>query len=172
MYYLRQRTNVSGPFTAEQIKGMLHRGRVARSDKVSTDRASWQAIGSAREIIDLLHPAEPFADEEADVVEVVEEPVDNRVWYFTMGGAQQEESIDTQRLRRLIETRRVFVTDLVWMQGFTDWQPVATIPELAAYAADASRNDSGDSPRGGDDNLGPIPNLRPVNRRRRKKGWF
>lgn len=171
MYYLRQRTNVSGPFTVEQIKGMLHRGRVARSDKVSTDRSSWRAIGSTREIIDLLHPAEPFAEEDA---EVVEEPVDNRRWYYTIGGQYDEKrkDVDTRKLRELIVTRQVRETDKVWMQGFADWQSVATIPELAAYASDASGNESTNSPRGGDDDLGPIPDLRPVNRRRRKRGWF
>lgn len=169
MYYLRQRTNVSGPFTAEQIKGMLHRGRVARSDKVSTDRATWRAIGSTREIIDLLHPAEPFAEEDT---EVVEEPVDNRRWYYTVGGQRQDPPVDTVTLRRFIETRQVLGNESVWTDGFKDWQPVATIPELAAYLTDSSRNDARESPHGGGDDLGPIPDLRPVNRRRRKKGWF
>lgn len=181
MYYLRQRTNVSGPFTAEQIKGMLHRGRVARSDKVSTDRVSWRAIGSTREIIALLHPADSVAAEEAEVeagvveeVDVGQESLDNRRWYYAIDGQRNDDdpSVGTMELLELIATRKLCGTDKVWRDGFEGWRPVAEVPELAAYLTHSSRNGSGGSPSGGGDDLGPIPDLRPVNRRRRKKGWF
>lgn len=126
MYYLRQQTRVSGPFSLEQVRMLLHKGRAARSDKVSTDRETWRPIGECQEIIE--HVAVAAAAVEPEPVAVVE---DGYEWFYAMGGVQQPTSIGTVGLRELIASGRVAATDLVWREGFGDWQAVAAISELA-----------------------------------------
>jgi len=76
MYYLRQQTRVSGPFSPEQMRTLLHKGRVARSDKISTDRVTWRAIGecpapAAAAAEPPKPPADPFRlDDESLRLEV------------------------------------------------------------------------------------------------------
>jgi TM2 domain-containing membrane protein YozV len=134
MYYLRQQTKISGPFTVEQVQVLLRKGRVARSDKISTDRLEWLAIGSCPEICE--HPAPP-------VVESAAEPEPAAAgdggdggdeWFFAMGGAQQPSPVGMKELQALISSGRVGPTDMVWKNGFSDWRMVSTVPELASVA--------------------------------------
>lgn len=165
MYFLRQRTRVSGPFTADQIKGLLHRGRIARSDKVSTDRTTWQSIAETPELIDRPQPVE------AEPVQPPSDapPPDMRLWYHTRGGVQQPASVDTETLRQLVQSGQVGPAEMVWTEGFPDWQPVASVAEIApAATAPPGFPPPGDfpPPHGGGD-FGPA-DLPPVVR---KRGW-
>ena len=162
MYFLRQRTRVSGPFTAEQIKGLLHRGRIARSDKVSTDRTTWQAIAAMPELIDRPQPAEPTAAEPAAETP----PQDTRLWYHTRGGAQQPAPVDTETLRQMVQSGQVGGAEMVWTEGFADWQPVLSVPEFGSAAAPGFPEPGGFPPIQGFD---PMLDLPPVIR---KKGWM
>jgi hypothetical protein len=167
MYYLRQRTRVSGPFSADQIKGLLHRGRIARSDKVSTDRTTWQPISETPELIDRPQPSEPKPAEQPSEAP----PRDARVWYHTRGGVQQPAPVDTETLRQLVLSGQVGAAEMVWTEGLPDWQPVSSVSDIApapqtppAYPA------AGEFPPPqiqGD--FGPGLDLPPVIR---KKGWL
>lgn len=134
MFYLRQRTRVSGPFTGDQIKAMLHRGRIARSDKVSTDRETWRSIAETPELIARPQPAEPVRDEVGGTASVA----DARLWYYTLGGAQQQIAVDTTSLAQLVATGRVGSGEMVWTEGFSTWQPVGTVPAFAAALGPAA----------------------------------
>lgn len=127
MYYLRQRTRVSGPFTADQIKALLHRGRIARSDKVSTDRSNWRSIAETRELIERPQEAAPIVDEPAETTSQ-----DTRLWHHTKSGVQESTPVDTETLRQLVQAGVVGPTDLVWTDGYGDWQPVSSVSEFAA----------------------------------------
>jgi TM2 domain-containing membrane protein YozV len=128
MYYLRQQTKVSGPFTVEQVQILLRKGRIARSDKISSDRLEWLPVGSCPEICEhAASPAvEPVAEPEA--APVVD---DGNEWFFAMGGVQQPHAIGTAELRALISSGSVGPMDVVWKTGFADWQAVSVVPELA-----------------------------------------
>ena len=130
MYYLRQRMRVSGPFAVQQIKALLHRGRVSRSDKVSTDRTTWVSIGECPDII------EPRKEAVAATLEPVEAApeADRRMWFYTRGGSQQPDSIDTAALSQLVASGQVGPTEMVWTEGFQEWKPVSGVPELAGAA--------------------------------------
>jgi TM2 domain-containing membrane protein YozV len=130
MYYLRQQTRVSGPFSLEQLRTLLHKGRAARSDKISTDRLNWRPLGECQEIIEHVKPT---ADEQTAAPEP--EPVaavgDGYEWFYAISGAQQAAAVGTEALRELIKTGRMTASDIVWRNGFGDWQAVCTVPELA-----------------------------------------
>ena len=128
MYYIRQQTRISGPFPAEQVRTMLRRGRVTRSDKVSTDRQTWLAISDCGELIEQAPAVE---ETPADPTPAT----DGYAWFYTRNGVQQQESIDTPTLSSLIVAGAVSRTDMVWREGFAAWAVVATIPELAAAIA-------------------------------------
>ena len=177
MYYLRQQTRVSGPFTAEQIRGLLHRGRVARSDKVSTDRTTWRTIAETSEIITRPRPVEPVvAEPEVDAAAEIEvetdvAPPDTTMWHYTRGGVQQPAPADTDALRQLVQFGQVRAEDLVWTDGFEGWQPISSVPMFAVHAMPPQGHDpTGRSQAGGE--FDGIGNLRPANRKRRKKGWM
>jgi len=170
MYYLRQRTRISGPFSEDQIKALLHRGRVARSDKVSTDRVVWQSIGEIAELVDRRQPLE-VASAEPDATAV---SPDTRLWHYTLGGTQQVTAIDTARLKGLIASGDISMEEMVWAEGFANWQTVASVPELAAASSGGGLPpgpDAADLPPvqgGGFDFLpGELP---PV--QRKKRNWF
>jgi TM2 domain-containing membrane protein YozV len=137
MYYLRQQTRVSGPFSVEQVRTLLRKGRVARSDKISEDRTTWRPIGDCPEIIEHPAAAAPAAAvvAEPQAVAAVE---DGHEWFYAMGGVQQPTAIGTAALRDLLSSGSVGPTDLVWRTGFADWQPVSGVPELVD-AVPASR---------------------------------
>lgn len=169
MYFLRQRTRVSGPFTADQIKGLLHRGRIARSDKVSTDRTTWQSIAETPELIDRPQPAEP----EPEPVPTPSNgpPSDTRLWYHTRGGVQQPAAVDTETLRQLVQSGQVGGMEMVWTEGFPDWQPVSSVAEIAPAAMGPPAFPAPGEippPQGGGD-CGPALDLPPVVR---KRGWL
>jgi TM2 domain-containing membrane protein YozV len=130
MYYLRQQTRVSGPFSVEQVRTLLRKGRVARSDKISEDRTTWRPIGDCPEVVD-----HPLAAAPADAVASEPQPVavveDGYEWFYAMGGAQQPTAIGTAALRDLVAAGSVQSKDLVWRAGFADWQPVSAVAELA-----------------------------------------
>jgi TM2 domain-containing membrane protein YozV len=130
MYYLRQQTRVSGPFTLEQLRTLLHKGRAARSDKISTDRLNWRAIGECQEIVEHVKPpaTEATATLEPDPGAVAGDGYD---WHYATGGVQQAATLGTAALRELIKAGRVVASDIVWRNGFGDWQAVSTVPELA-----------------------------------------
>ena len=166
MYYLRQRTRVSGPFSADQIRALLHRGRIARSDKVSTDRTTWQSIAEMPGLLD--RPPAVEATPEAPPNNAP--PQDARVWYHTLGGVQQPTPVDTETLRQMVQAGGVGPAEMVWTDGFPDWQPVSSVAEFtsASQPPPAVRMPSDFPPPqvGGD--FGPGLDLPPVVR---KKGW-
>ena len=129
MYYLRQQTRVSGPFSLEQVRMLLHKGRVARSDKISTDRETWRPIGECQEIVEhVAAAAAATATPEPEPVAVVE---DGYEWFYAIAGVQQPTSIGTSGLRELIAAGQIAATDVVWREGFGDWQPVSAVGDLA-----------------------------------------
>lgn len=135
MYYLRQQTKVSGPFTAQQVRGMLQRGRAARSDKVSTDRQHWVPVADCPDIVGAVAVAAPAPT--AAAVPVSAQPADGFAWHYTLHGAQQETTVDTATLQNLVATSVVGPDELVWRDGFLDWVKVCDTTELAGSLAAA-----------------------------------
>lgn len=131
MYYLRQQTRISGPFTAEQLKSLLHRGRVARSDKISTDKQTWIPIADCP---DITH--RPAAVSQAAPAPTVVS--DGFEWFYTLGGAEQTAPAGTEAITAMITAGTLSAEEMVWRQGFDEWKPLSTVPEFAA-AAPASR---------------------------------
>lgn len=162
-YWLRQRTKVTGTFTAEQIKGFLHRGTVARFDKVSCDGMTWEAIGNTPHIVDLLRVADPLTSDPEPLFAVEVEARDPRVWHYTRRGERARDPVDTDTLRRLVRAAEVGAKDQVWTDGFGDsWRTVESVECLA--------NDLPAPPAA--DDFERLKNLRPPTRRRRKRGWL
>lgn len=167
MYYVRQRTTVSGPFPAEVVRSQLYRGLVARSDKVSTDKASWQSIAETPEIIERPQAVGPEDSETAS------QPaeVDNRLWHYALAGQPQRVPISTASIERLIRTGQVNASDLVWTDGFgIHWRNVAEVPEFADLFGD--RDLGADPPQPRQDEFPELKDLRPKKRRKRKGGWL
>lgn len=135
MYYLRQQTKVSGPFSAEQLRGMLHRGRVARFDKVSTDRQNWVPVANCPDIVAAATQAPAAAAAAPSAAPA--QANDGFVWHYTVQGAQQEATLDTPALHNLVATGAVGPEELVWRDGFLDWMKVREVPELATAVAAA-----------------------------------
>lgn len=52
-------------------------------------------------------------------------------WYYARQGAQSG-PVSTEEMRRLISSRAVLPTDLVWRDGMAQWTPLAQVSELAS----------------------------------------
>lgn len=127
MYYLRQQTRISGPFSTEQLRSLLHRGRVARSDKISTDKATWIPISECPDIAQRpVVAAQPAPAAEPVVVG------DGLEWFYTLGGAEQPAAVTTEALAEMVAAGRIQGGEMVWRQGFEDWKPLESVPEFAA----------------------------------------
>ncbi|NBW85278.1 MAG: DUF4339 domain-containing protein [Planctomycetia bacterium] len=137
MYYLRQQTKVSGPFSATQLRGMLHRGRVARSDKVSTDRQSWVPVADCSDIVGAAVAAPVQSAAATTPAAAPVRANDGFVWHYTVHGVQQETTADTLALQNLVVTGEVAPEELVWRDGFLDWVAVRDVAELAEAVAAA-----------------------------------
>jgi hypothetical protein len=141
MYYLRQQTKVSGPFSAVQLRGMLQRGRVARSDKVSTDRQNWVPVADCPDIVGAVNAA-PVPSAASPPAAAPAQINDGFAWHYTVHGAQQEAPVDTGKLQQLVATGEVGPEELVWRDGFLDWVTVRDVPELAGAVAAAQAANS------------------------------
>lgn len=120
MYYLRQQTKVSGPFSVEQLKSLLYRGRVARSDKISTDKQMWTSIADCAEITQRPAAASQSAAPAAGVE-----------WFYTQGGAEQPTAVGTDALKAMIAAGVVGDDEMVWRQGFEEWRTLRSVAEFA-----------------------------------------
>lgn len=121
MYYLRQQTQISGPFTVEQLTSLLHRGRVARSDKISADKKSWIRISECPEIVQ--RPVAPTQSTPA-----VE-------WFYTRGGAEQPNPVGADAILAMLAAGSLGSHEMVWRDGFDGWRPLVDVPEFAAAVA-------------------------------------
>lgn len=124
-YYLRQQARVSGPFTPQHLTALLRRGLVARSDKVSVDKATWITIADCAAIV-----ARPVAA--ASPPAVVATPDDGVEWFYTVGGTDQPDAVASAALVQLIAAGTVGRKELVWREGFSDWRPVTEVEPFAA----------------------------------------
>lgn len=131
MYYLRQQTQISGPFTVDQLKSLLHRGRIARSDKISADKVTWTTIADCPEIIQ-----RPVAVSQPTQAAVAAGPVDDGLqWFHTLRGHEQPTAVGTAALKAMILGGTLDGDEMVWRQGFDEWKPLSGVAEFAADLA-------------------------------------
>jgi TM2 domain-containing membrane protein YozV len=55
-------------------------------------------------------------------------------WYYARA-SQQFGPVAEQQLTQMVAAGQLRADDLVWCQGMTDWQPLASVPHLAAQIA-------------------------------------
>lgn len=162
MYYLRQQTRISGPYAVEELKALLHRGRVARSDKISIDKQAWIPISACAEI---CH--RPAAVTQPAAVGPVDDGIE---WFYTLGGAEQPAGVGTAAIKSLIAAGSLGGDELVWRQGFDDWRPLHTVADFAGdFAAHGASGPEGSG--GPSSDAAQIPPM-PQASGKKKRGWF
>lgn len=150
-YFVRVRGRTLGPYELDAIRQMARRAQIGRSHEVSLDGESWTSASTYPEIFERAQPpaAGPGSSPEPDArssaggdsqiyAEAGDSPSPTArqgiMWYYTMGGQQQDSPIDQQSLINLIATGRVGSNDSVWNETMSTWANVAYVPQLAAYA--------------------------------------
>ena len=58
-------------------------------------------------------------------------------WYYTRGG-QQQGPVEEQALKDLLSSGELQLTELVWREGMSHWQPAASVQEFAGMAPPAA----------------------------------
>jgi hypothetical protein len=141
-YLIRLRGHQQGPFTADQLQKLATRGRFSRLYEVSTDGESWQRAERFPELfpppptpkartiqphvmavaIDSNNASQPqtIAPEEAGPAE----------WYYTRGG-EELGPVTAAQIKQLIGIGEIVADDYLWLEGMSNWQRVAELPEFA-----------------------------------------
>lgn len=162
-YYIRKRGRVSGPFSTARLKAMFSSGQFGRFHEVSPDKVTWMAA-SVLEDIFISNNADrdrgqnnaiaPVDDGPGPVPTAL--PVDNTEWYYALDG-EQHGPLTTRALRELVRAETLVAADLVWHDGFDDWQTIGSRPELIGQRSEPTASHDA-TPILGDTSVGQLRN--------------
>ncbi len=54
----------------------------------------------------------------------------DELWYYSSGEGEKKGPVSGNDLRRMISNDSLRDGDLVWKEGFSDWMPLSSVPEL------------------------------------------
>lgn len=124
-YFLRLRGKVRGPFTADQLRRMQHRGQFSKLHQVSTDKKEWEPAENLNLLIQNTSTASTQVAESADAADSAE-------WHYTDDG-QQQGPVPTETLRQMLNSGQLSDETMVWRTGWSDWVlATEAIPGLQA----------------------------------------
>lgn len=139
-YYVKIRGRTIGPFTADRLKQMAQQGQLSRVNMISPDGHQWQRAGDLPQLFDNSGGQRNFAANSAALQVAAEPKVETKdpasqqaraEWHYAIG-TDQHGPVTFGQLRGLIQNGSVGANDLVWKDGMADWEPILTVPELAA----------------------------------------
>jgi hypothetical protein len=132
-FYVRVRGKVLGPFTLPQLRALIDRGQFRAFHEVSDDRKTWT---SASGLEDLFPTERPERDDSERLPQGL--PVDRVApapplvegWRYVSANGQEWGPVSRAVLLSLYQSGVVRDDTLVWRDGMSDWQPLATVGVL------------------------------------------
>lgn len=139
MWFVRVGSQVSGPFTMEQLRSMRGRGEFSSLHQVSTDRLRWE---SAAQLVHMLdgprtsgsQPAVRAGTASSGALGAVPQPAasGSGQWYYLAGDRQQVGPLGEEALRQMVASRTLSPKTMVCREGDPSWQPARERAEFAA----------------------------------------
>lgn len=115
-YFLKSGGKTLGPFSREQLDSLQVRGRIKPEYLISPDRKSWK-------------PVLEFFGETASTSDFADTTAVEDEWYYA-DDQQRVGPLTCSRLYELLKNGTLSPDDLVWREGFRDWVPASSVPEL------------------------------------------
>ncbi|MEZ6065979.1 MAG: GYF domain-containing protein [Planctomycetaceae bacterium] len=139
-WFVRRGTQVRGPFTSEQLEGLKKRGRVTDEDEVSTDRSNWLALSQFGVATGGDEPAGVAGGGNVGGYQLEQQPEsvqsgnagDGFAWFYAVAD-QQHGPAKTDILQRMLKSRELSMSSLVWREGYASWIPARDVPEFAQF---------------------------------------
>jgi len=117
-YFVRTSSKILGPFGSAQLESLQTRGRLKPDHEISSDRKSWKPV------------SEFFADTNgSSALSSDSFSQTDDEWYYADEG-QRVGPMSHEGILEKVRRGVLHQNDLVWKEGFQDWQPVRNVPEL------------------------------------------
>lgn len=125
MWFIKLGNVIKGPFSEDQLAGMLIRGEFSKSHLVSSDRQRWEQAGFLVDLIEkkLGAKSKPAAQENAYV--------DNskKNWFYSDQG-QQRGPLSLPEMERLVRERGILATTQVYSDQLGAWVNACDAPNF------------------------------------------
>jgi hypothetical protein len=145
-YYVRVRGKVLGPFAMPQLRALRDRGQFRAFHEVSEDRQNWT---SAAGIGELFPSGNTGRDVSRDLPEVLPtdrgapNPAASEGWRYVGVDGQEKGPVTRAGLLALRQDGTVDDGTLVWREGMSNWQPLASVGILSPAVPTAGQNNRG-----------------------------
>ncbi len=136
-YYVKIRGRTLGPFTADRLRQMAQQGQLSRINLISNDGQDWVKAGEFPTFFEgaSLQARAAASTPAPEAVAVASVPEANHQakaeWHYAIG-AEQHGPVTFGQIRGMVANGTLPANELVWKEGMSDWEPVATVRELAA----------------------------------------
>ncbi|WP_437193413.1 GYF domain-containing protein [Planctomicrobium sp. SH527] len=118
-YFLKSKGKTLGPFNREQLDSLQARGRLNSEQLISQDRKSWK-------------PVDEFLGEaESHAIATISDDA-GEGWYYAEG-QRRVGPLALPQLKSQFTTGKLNPDDLVWKDGYRDWVPASSVPELQLF---------------------------------------
>jgi TM2 domain-containing membrane protein YozV/RNA polymerase subunit RPABC4/transcription elongation factor Spt4 len=121
-YYLHFKgRRVLGPFDVEQIRAMIRRAQITRTDELSPDGVTWYPAENFEGLF-------PFEEQPLDRPEGP--PSEDAVWYAHING-ESRGPVLKQELAAWFSSENLSSETMIFREGMDDWEPARDLmPEL------------------------------------------
>jgi hypothetical protein len=141
-YYYRVRDQTLGPFDLSDIQQKVKRGVIGMKTPISHDGHHWGTIKDFPHIGRTRAPSRPESD---GPLPEGPERIQEQRWYYALAGVPSNDSVPLTGLLPLLASGTIKRGDAVCEEGGSQWQPVESVPEIAALLPAKKPEDSKDS---------------------------
>jgi hypothetical protein len=144
-YFVKIRGRTLGPFTADRLRQMAQQGQLSRINLISNDGQDWVKAGEFPDFFEGVGSPARTAVAAVATEPAVVAPVNGASnqakaeWHYAIG-AQQHGPVTFGQIRGLVANGTLASGELVWKEGMADWEPVSSVPELAASLPQRQEN--------------------------------
>ena len=140
-YYVRRRGRTDGPWTFDKLQAEISLRKLGRHHEISEDKATWFHAGELAELFPAVEVqkivgqhADGFSSvgNEATIEDELELETSEQVQWYCAINNEQLGPMDTASLRQFLLSGQCALDDLVWRDGYTEWVPAESVPELIA----------------------------------------
>ena len=154
-FYVKIRGRVLGPFPPQRLMQMASQGQLSRVHQLSADGNDWHRADKYPELFN--SKAESRAVEQSSnqqssshqasnqqPAENTSQPAVTADWHYGVDGSS-DGPVSKSKIISMIKKEALAAEDLLWHSDMSEWQPIDSLPEFAAYLPQEVAINVGDS---------------------------
>ena len=126
VWYVRKPGWIRGPYSLQDMRRFRDLGWLSKTESVSQNLQSWEPAGQIKE---LWHEAGAAAKGLEDQKQAAP-AVPAAQWRYSLDRQPCDEPVSFAMLQILASLGRLRAEDLVWREGWPDWQPAGKVPGI------------------------------------------